>query len=156
MKISLVHFNTAKEVWHAEASNLYLKKISQFAPFDVVSLKTKKLSRDSAEAKKLAEAESLLSFVTTSDLLILFDEKGSELDSVGFSKKLNQWLLSGKKRLVFCIGGAYGFDHLAKERADFKLSLSKMTMNHLVAEIMAMEQVYRGFAILKNLPYHNE
>lgn len=156
MKIVLAHFNTAKEVWHSEATSLYIKKISQFASFEVVSLKTKKLSRDSAEAKKGAEAESLSSFVTGSDILVLFDERGTDLDSIGFSKKLNQWLISGKKRLVFCIGGAYGFDQSAKERADFKISLSKMTMNHLVAEIMAMEQVYRGFAILRNLPYHNE
>lgn len=156
MKIQLVHFNTAKEIWHNEATALYTKKISQFSGFEITSLKTKKLSRDSSDAKKQAEAESLLQFVTAADLLILFDEKGSELDSIGFSKKINQWLLSGKKRLIFCIGGAYGFDASVKDRADFKLSLSKMTMNHLVAEVMALEQIYRGFAILKNLPYHNE
>jgi 23S rRNA (pseudouridine1915-N3)-methyltransferase len=121
-----------------------------------VTLPPAKGDRSSAEYRKKADTELLLKKITSDDYIVLFDEKGETLDSKAFSQKLNQVLLSGKKRIVWIIGGAYGVDDRVKARANLKISFSKMVMNHLVAQTVALEQIYRGFAILKNLPYHNE
>lgn len=156
MNIVLYSFTTAKEKWFDEAKALYEKKIKYFYKFESYSLKTKSLARDNKDEKLKAEALTLFQQLSSDDFVVLFDEKSTELSSVEFSKKLENWFMSGKKRLVFVIGGAYGFDESVKSRAQFRISLSKMTMNHLVAEAMALEQIYRACTIQKNIPYHNE
>jgi len=156
MQLVFSHFTSSNESWHREAVEVYLKKIRPFQAIEVHEFKNKKNQRESSEIKKKLEAEMLLDYLKPGDWLVLFDEKATTLDSKQMSQKMNQWLLSGKKRIVFVIGGAYGFTEEIKKRADFRISLSAMTMNHLVAQVVALEQIYRSFAILKNLPYHNE
>ncbi|HRO66365.1 MAG TPA: 23S rRNA (pseudouridine(1915)-N(3))-methyltransferase RlmH, partial [Pseudobdellovibrionaceae bacterium] len=107
-------------------------------------------------AKKTAESDLILEYLKSDDYVILFDEKGESLDSRGFARRLEQALGSSKKRLVFLIGGAFGVEEPVRKRADRILSLSPLTMNHVLAKTMAWEQIYRSFTILKNLPYHND
>lgn len=155
MKITFYNLATAKEPWAEAACELYQKKISYFAKFEIQNLKPKKSSRDDAEYKRNEESALLLSHLSNDDYVILFDEKGQALGSIEFSKKLDVAISSSKKRIVFIIGGAFGVNDEVKNRANLKVNLSSMTMNHLVAQVMSMEQIYRAFTILKNMPYHN-
>lgn len=155
MKLILLNLATAKEDWAELANALYLKKIKHYAPFEVVSLKPKKSAREDSAIKKAEESQLLLEWVQSDDYVILFDERGKSLDSLMFSKKIEQILGSGKKRLVFVIGGAYGVTEDFRQRSDLVVTLSPMVMNHVVAQVMALEQIYRAYTIMKGLPYHN-
>lgn len=155
MKWALYDFKTAKEPWFEEAEAVYVKKIKAFAPFEVIHLKTLKTDRDEASLKKKFECKSLLEKITGDDFVILFDEKGKKLNSLQFAEMISQVQGSGKKRVVFIVGGAYGVDDEIKKRSQKILSLSDLTMNHLVAELAVLEQVYRAQTILNRIPYHN-
>lgn len=155
MKIVLFHFATAKEAWAESAQELYEKKLNHFAKFEVQALKPKKISRDDAAFKKAEESKFLLENLGSDDYVILFDERGRVLNSLDFAKKLEGALGSSKKRIIFIIGGAYGVSDEIRKRADQSISLSAMTMNHLLAQTVALEQIYRAFTILKKIPYHN-
>jgi len=155
MKAVLFDFKTAKEEWFDLVVQTYIKKIKPFIDFEIVSLKSNKTDRDEAELKKVFESKELLKKITADDFVILFDEKGKDLDSVQFSKQLEVVVNSGKKRIVFIVGGAFGVSDDIKNRAHLSVSLSKMVMNHLVAETVVLEQIYRAFTIQKRIPYHN-
>ena len=89
------------------------------------------------------------------DKLILLDVKGKDLDSIAFSNYLQKFMNSGIKRLVFVIGGPYGFSQEVYNKAQGKLSLSKMTFSHQMIRLFFVEQLYRAFTILRNEPYHH-
>ena len=155
MKAVLFDFKTAKEEWFDLAVQTYIKKIKPFIEFEVVSLKSNKTDREESELKKNFELKELQKKLTNDDFVILFDERGKDLDSIQFSQQLEKVQTSGKKRIVFIIGGAFGVHDEIKSRAQLKISLSKMVMNHLVAETVVLEQIYRAFTIQKRIPYHN-
>lgn len=156
MKWALYDFKTAKEPWFDEAKQIYQKKIKAYATLDVVHLKTLKADREDAELKKNFEAKVLLEKLSTDDFIILLDEKGKKQDSIEFSKLINSVQESGKKRGVFIIGGAFGVSEDIKKRSQKSICLSDMTMNHLVAEVMLLEQFYRALTIINRIPYHNQ
>jgi 23S rRNA (pseudouridine1915-N3)-methyltransferase len=114
---------------------------------------TKKLAE--AEQKRL-EGEQILRLVNESDHLMLLDEHGAEWRSIEFAEQLQRRMSAGTKRLVFVIGGPYGFSEAVYQRANSKLSLSKMTFSHQIVRAIFTEQLYRAFTILKNEPYHHE
>lgn len=155
MKFVLYNLATAKEAWADEVCELYKKKISYFIPFDIQSLKAKKSAREDADYKRNEESELILKNTSNDDYVILFDERGSTLDSLQFAKKIEGVLGSSKKRAVFIIGGAFGVNEEVRKRADLKVALSPMVMNHLMAQAMSLEQIYRAFTIIKKMPYHN-
>lgn len=155
MKFILYNLATAKEPWADEVNELYKKKISYFVPFDIQTLKTKKAAREDAAFKKSEESQLILKNLNGDDYVILFDEKGSVLNSIQFAKKIENVLGSSKKRAIFIIGGAFGVSEEVQKRADLKVSLSPMVMNHLMAQAMSLEQIYRALTIIKNIPYHN-
>jgi 23S rRNA (pseudouridine1915-N3)-methyltransferase len=96
-----------------------------------------------------------LNKLNPTDVLILLDENGKQLDSVGFSNYLQKHMNSGIKRLVFVIGGPYGFSPDVYQKSNGKLSFSKMTFSHQMIRLFVIEQLYRGFTILRNEPYHH-
>jgi 23S rRNA (pseudouridine1915-N3)-methyltransferase len=155
MKFVLYNLATAKEPWADEASRLYSQKINHFNPFEIQTLKPKKSAREESALKKKEESELILSSLATADFVVLFDERGRSFNSLEFSKKIEAILMSSKKRAVFIIGGAYGVSDEVRARADLAVSFSPMVMNHLLAQTVALEQIYRAFTILKNIPYHN-
>lgn len=155
MKFILLHLSTAKEDWCEEAIRVYSQKISHFVDFEVIALKPKKASRGDESVKLKEEAETILSFLKEGDELVLFDERGKSLTSEKFAEAIRQLHESGKKRVIFLIGGAYGVDEAVKKRAKVQISLAPFVMNHLVAQVVSLEQIYRAFTILKGLPYHN-
>lgn len=155
MKWVLYDFKTAREPWFDEAEKVYTKKISAYADFEVVHLKTIKADREDAEIKKKFETKVLLSKITNDDYVILLDENGKQSDSLEFAKLVGKASESGKKRVVFLIGGAYGVAEEIRSWSHKCISLSELTMNHLVAEIVLLEQFYRAHTILNRIPYHN-
>ncbi|MGE0631222.1 MAG: 23S rRNA (pseudouridine(1915)-N(3))-methyltransferase RlmH [Pseudobdellovibrionaceae bacterium] len=156
MKIVVLSIQSSKEKWFDLLKENYSEKIGHFCSFEIKELKAKSMGRDERVAKRKAETEALLAEIKNDDLLISLDEKGQNVDSIQFSKSLNQAMMSGKKRLVFVIGGAYGIEQTLLAKSQHVLSLSPFVLNHRIAQSVLLEQIYRGFAILKNLPYHNE
>jgi 23S rRNA (pseudouridine1915-N3)-methyltransferase len=134
----------------------YIKRLVHYVRFTFVTIpdikNTKHLSPDQ---QKTQEGRLILSKLTPHDRLILLDENGSSLDSIEFSKFLQKQMNSGLKQLVFVIGGPYGFSNEVYEKATTKISLSKMTFSHQMIRLFIVEQLYRGFSILKNEPYHH-
>ena len=116
----------------------------------------KKVKNLSETLQKEREGELILSKLQDADALILLDEKGVEFRSVEFSKFLQKKMNAGTKTLVFVIGGPYGFSETVYQKAQGKVSLSEMTFSHQMVRLFIIEQLYRGFTILKNEPYHHQ
>ena len=136
---------------------MYTKRINHYVRFAITTLadirNTRKLSE--SEQKRL-EGEAILRLISDSDHLTLLDEHGVEYRSIEFAEVLQRRMSSGVKRLVFVIGGPYGFSDAVYQRANSKISLSKMTFSHQIVRAIFTEQLYRAFTILKNEPYHHE
>ena len=115
----------------------------------------KKVKNLSEEQQKQKEGELILNKINSSDALILLDENGKQFSSIDFAAWLSQRQLQHNGAFVFVIGGAYGFSSAVYDRAQFKLSLSKMTFSHQMVRMIFLEQLYRAFSILKGEPYHH-
>lgn len=114
--------------------------------------KTKSLDENQQKTK---EGELILSGIQNSDFVVLLDENGKQFTSEAFSEYLQKRMNTGLKRLIFVIGGPYGFSEEVYKRADSKISLSNMTFSHQMVRLFFTEQLYRAFTILKNEPYHH-
>ena len=136
--------------------NDYQKRLNHYVPFQlqVFHIPSAKKSETPENIKK-TEADIVLKQLKPTDTLVLFDEKGKHFSSVDFAEQMNQWFVQTPSRLVFLIGGAFGFDDSIYQRATLKVSFSKMTFNHLLFRLIALEQLYRAMTILKNEPYHH-
>jgi 23S rRNA (pseudouridine1915-N3)-methyltransferase len=134
----------------------YQKRLGHYIKFsfDIIP-DIKNVKNLSEKQQKQKEGELILNKVSNSDVLILLDENGKQLDSVGFSNYLQKHMNSGIKQLIFVIGGPYGFSEDVYNKAQGKLSLSKMTFSHQMVRLFIIEQLYRGFTILRNEPYHH-
>lgn len=156
MKLKLLYLKGKEEPWAEDAADKLVKKINQFFPFERLAIKSKSNDRSQADEKKQAESTALLLKIQPSDYVILFDEGGKEhKNSIAFSQTLIQSLGQQSSRIIFVIGGPYGFSDEIKAIARARWSLSSLTMNHHVAQIVALEQIYRALTIWKGIPYHN-
>lgn len=155
MKWVLYDFKSAKEPWFDNAEVTYQKKISHFVNFEIHHLKTKNVDRKLADQKIKFEESILLEKLSSDDYVIIFDEKGKQYDSIEFAKIITRAQESAKKRCVLIIGGAFGLGEKLKKQAHVTIGLSKMVMNHLIAETVVLEQFYRAQTIINRIPYHN-
>lgn len=157
MKAVLLVIGKTDEPFLAQGINKYVERITRYMPFEVLVIpdlkNTKKLSHNQ---QKDHEGRLLLKKTLPGDFIVLLDEKGKEFRSVQFAQWLNKIFLSGHKRVVFVIGGPYGFSQEVYKAAQAKFSLSKMTFSHQLIRLIFVEQFYRGHTILKNEPYHHE
>lgn len=134
----------------------YTKRLSFYVKFDLEIIPDIKNVKNLSEAQqKEKEGELILSKITPTDQLILLDENGKTFSSVGFSDFLQKKMNAGIKTLVFVIGGPYGFSETVYQKAQGKVSLSEMTFSHQMVRLFVIEQIYRGFTILRNEPYHH-
>lgn len=134
----------------------YQKRLGHYIKFEFEIIPDLKNAKNLSEAQqKQKEGELILAKVTTSDVLVLLDENGKQHDSVAFANYLQKHMNSGIKRLIVVIGGPYGFSDAVYQKAQGKLSLSKMTFSHQMVRLFFIEQLYRGFTILRNEPYHH-
>jgi 23S rRNA (pseudouridine1915-N3)-methyltransferase len=157
MKILLLVIGKTDEKYLIEGMDKYRKRLKHYIGFDyeeIPDIKNRK-SLSEAQQKKL-EGDLILAQLKVGDKLVLLDDKGKEFTSLAFSKHLQQQMNSGIKRLVFVVGGPYGFDASVYAKAQGKLSLSKMTFSHQMIRLFMVEQVYRAMTIQKNEPYHHE
>ena len=135
----------------------YTKRLSFYIKFDLEIIPDIKNVKNLSEAQqKEKEGELILSKITPTDHLILLDENGKTFSSVGFSDFLQKKMNAGIKTLAFVIGGPYGFSETVYQKAQGKVSLSEMTFSHQMVRLFVIEQIYRGFTILRNEPYHHQ
>lgn len=134
----------------------YAGRIKKYVPFETVIIPDiKDAGSYAARDRLLKEGEKVLQKLIPQDYLILLDEGGKEFSSVQFSQFIEKELNKSYKKLIFLVGGSFGFSPELQQRANLKISLSKMTFSHQMVRLFFLEQIYRGFTILNNEPYHN-
>ena len=137
--------------------NEYTKRLSFYVKFELEIIPDIKNVKNLSEAQqKEKEGELILAKIAPTDQLILLDENGKTFSSIGFSDYLQKKMNAGIKTLVFVIGGPYGFSETVYQKAQGKVSLSEMTFSHQMVRLFVIEQIYRGFTILQNEPYHHQ
>ena len=157
MKIVLLAIGKTKEQYLIEGISQYQKRLNHYTQFELLEIPNIKNANNLSDFELLRkEGELILQQLQLSDHLVLLDDKGKDFTSSKFAEKLQGWMLSSKKRLVFVVGGAYGFSEQVYQRGNEKLSLSKMTFSHQMVRLFFVEQMYRGYTILNNEPYHHE
>lgn len=135
----------------------YASRLTHYLPFDIITIPELKNTKSlSAEQQKTAEGELILRQLQGGDYVVLLDEHGAERRSVDFAVWVEKRHQTVSKRLVFIIGGPYGFSPAVYDKAHEKISLSKMTFSHQMIRLIFVEQLYRAMTIIKNEPYHHE
>ncbi len=136
---------------------MYSKRINRYCKFSVTTIADVRNTKNMAPSRqKQLEGELILRQVDDGDYLVLMDERGSQYSSMEYADWLQKRMLSGVKRLLLVIGGPYGFSQEVYDRANGKISLSRMTFSHQIVRAIFAEQLYRAFTILHNEPYHHE
>jgi 23S rRNA (pseudouridine1915-N3)-methyltransferase len=157
MKITLLQTGKTTDKHIAELVDLYSNRIKKYSVFDIITIPELKNTKNMpVQEQKSKEATKIIQSLTDDDYVILLDEKGKELRTIEFSGALEKMFFLPKKRIVFIIGGPWGFSEEVYKRADYKLSLSKMTFPHQLVRLLFLEQLYRVFTIIKGEPYHHE
>lgn len=157
MKITLMTVGRTTTASLRAGIEEYAGRVNRFIPFEIIELPDVKTSKKlTPQLQKLAEGEAILSRLQSSDHVVLLDEKGKEPTSREFAENLSRKEHSVSHRLVFIVGGPYGFSPDVYARANEKLSLSKMTFPHEMVRLFFVEQLYRAYSIIHNLPYHHD
>ena len=157
MKISLIVIGKTDASYFVDAINEYKNRLVHYIPFAmeiIPDIKNVKNLRE--EQQKEKEGELILKMLQPGDYLVLLDEHGKSFTSMEFATYLERKMHVVSKRLVFVIGGPYGFSEAVYKAASEKISLSKMTFSHQMIRLIFVEQIYRAMTILNNEPYHHE
>lgn len=157
MNIKLIAIGKTDSAALQQLISTYEKRLVRYINFELQLLPDIKNSKSlTEELQKIKEGEFILSNVESSHYLILLDERGKEYTSVAFADELQKKMNTSIKQLTFVIGGPYGFSQEVYNRANGKLSLSKLTFSHQMIRLFFIEQLYRAFTILRNEPYHHQ
>ena len=157
MKIKLLVIGKTDDRNLNELISMYHKRLQHYIQFQLEIIPDLKNSKNLSQLQqKEKEGELILNKVSSTDQMILLDEKGKDFRSKEFANYLQKKMNSGIKQLVFVIGGPYGFSEKVYEKAMGKVSFSKMTFSHQMIRLFVVEIIYRGFTILRNEPYHHE
>lgn len=157
MKIELAVIGKTSIGYLKQGIDEYIKRLKHYVPFEIKYIddikNTKNISEDQ---QKRTEGAKILSLLDKSDFVVLLDEHGKEYTSMQYSSYIQKRMLSGDKKVVFVIGGPYGFSQEVYDRANDKISFSKMTFNHEMIRLIFTEQLYRAYTIINHEPYHHE
>jgi 23S rRNA (pseudouridine1915-N3)-methyltransferase len=157
MKITFVTVGKTEDAYLKDGIEKYVKRLKHYTKLEMAEIpelkNTKALTEDQQKAK---EAELILKKITPLDHVILLDENGTEFTSVQFANYINKRSVTSSANLVFVVGGPYGFDESVYQRANDKISLSRMTFSHQMVRLFFTEQLYRAFSIIKGEPYHHQ
>lgn len=157
MEICILNIGKTGAEWTQKGIETYVARLVRYCKFSMLSLpdikNAKTLSKDMIKEE---EGKLIIGSVSSSDFVVLLDEKGREFNSHEFADWMQKQMNTGRKRLVMVIGGPYGFSSSVYNRADAKIALSRMTFTHEMARLLLLEQVYRGFTILRGEPYHHD
>lgn len=157
MKIKLLCVGKTSFDFVDNGNEMYIKRLQKMLSFEMQTIpdirNTKKMPVNEIKSK---EAGALMKYIKPEDKLCLLDEAGRSFSSIDFAKQISNDILAGTKQLIFVVGGAYGFAQTMYNRADYKVSLSKMTFSHQIIRVIFLEQLYRAFTIINRIPYHNQ
>ncbi|HEX7494181.1 MAG TPA: 23S rRNA (pseudouridine(1915)-N(3))-methyltransferase RlmH [Bacteroidales bacterium] len=157
MKITLLQTGKTTDKNVSSLVDLYASRIKKYSVFEIITLPELKNTKNMpVQEQKIKEAAKIFQSIVDDDYVILLDEKGKEFRTVEFSGFLEKLFFLPKKRIVFIIGGPWGFSEDVYLRSDYKLSLSKMTFPHQLVRLLFLEQLYRVFTIIKGESYHHE
>ena len=157
MQLSLLVLGKTDSVQIETEIKRYESRLKHYLPFELrVIPDVRRGSKLTPEEQKRAEGIELLRYITPTDRVYLFDERGESYTSRAFATFIERAMVSGERRLVFIIGGPYGFSPEVYERADGQVSLSHMTFSHQMVRLFAIEQLYRAQTIIRGEPYHHD
>ncbi len=157
MKIELIVVGKTTTPYIKVGIDLYLKRLSHYIPYEIRVINDVKTSKaTTTDRQKEMEGEQILSLLQPGDRMILLDERGREMTSRKFSEYLDRAMNTVSRRLIFVVGGPYGFSQKVYDRADGLISLSQMTFSHEMIRLFFTEQVYRAMTILRGEPYHHD
>lgn len=157
MKITLLTVGKTDKDWVRQGMDIYASRMKHYFPFSVVEIpELKNVSALSEDQIKTKEGELILKNLRPADDVVLLDERGRDYSSMEFAKVLQDKISYYGKDIIFIIGGAYGFSQEVYDRANSKISLSKMTFSHQMVRTIFAEQIYRAFTIIRGEPYHHE
>ena len=157
MKIVLIVVGKTAQPYLIEGIDEYVSRIKRYMPFELYVIPELKNTRNlTTEQQKNREGDAILKALQPGDYIVLLDEHGKEYSSSQFASNRDHKQQTSVRRLVFVIGGPYGFSSEVYDRCQEKLSLSKMTFSHQMVRLFFTEQLYRAMTILNNEPYHHE
>jgi len=155
MKIELWAIGKTSERYLDEGMAIFEKRLKNYVPVQWQIIPDIKVKTSDTRIVKKEEGEKVLAKLQSDDYLVLLDENGREYTSVELAQWMEKRMNQSPRRLIFLIGGAFGFSEAVNERAQEKISLSRLTFSHQMVRLFLMEQLYRAMTILKNEPYHN-
>lgn len=157
MKITILFLGKTDKKYINEGIEDYFKRLNFYLPLEIkVIPDLKKGNNFPVELQKEKEGRLILEQTGQGDQLILLDERGSSFSSLEFARWIEKKMVSGTRQLIFAVGGPYGFSDSVYQRADYKISLSRLTFSHQMVRMIFVEQLYRAMTIIKNEPYHHE
>ena len=157
MKVSLILVGKTVNKHFVDLIDEYASRVKHYIGFDIITIpELRNTKNPSSDQQKQQEGELILRKLPQGDRVVLLDEHGKEMRSVEFSSYMENKMNTVSKRLVFIIGGPYGFSPDVYRRADEQLSLSKMTFSHQMIRLIFIEQLYRAMTIMRGEPYHHE
>jgi 23S rRNA (pseudouridine1915-N3)-methyltransferase len=157
MKIKLLCIGKTDSDYISKGLKEYENRLKHYISFESVYIPDLKNSKNLSEnQQKEKEGELIKNQIKETDFIVLLDERGRDFTSIEFSKFIEKQMVSGSKGLIFVIGGPYGFSKDMYERANAKISLSKMTFSHQMVRLIFTEQLYRAMTIIKGEPYHHQ
>lgn len=157
MKITILAVGRTTTPYIAKATDEYIARASHYMPVEIMAVADLRQTRSlTMQQQRDKEGELLLQALQPSDMVVLLDEHGRELTSREFAGYIERQAVSGRRRLVFVIGGPYGFSYAVRTRADGQISLSRMTFSHEMVRLFFAEQIYRAMTILRGEPYHHD
>jgi 23S rRNA (pseudouridine1915-N3)-methyltransferase len=157
MKIALLQTGKTTEKYIAEGVEEYFRRIKKYTGFEIITVPAVRNTRNMpVQEQKNREGKRILQVISKGDYIILLDEAGKDMGTVEFAGLVREKLLHQGGRILFIIGGPWGFSEEISKISDMKLSLSRMTFSHQMVRLLFVEQLYRAFTIMKGEPYHHE
>lgn len=157
MRIVLIWIGKTATGYMREAVDDYASRIKRYIPLEIVEVAdVRGVAKDDINALRTAEGVAMMKYVKPDDYLVLLDDKGKQYTSLQLSAEVERMSLSSTKRVVYVIGGAFGFSQAMYDRANALLSLSRLTFSHQMVRAIFLEQVYRAMTIMRGEPYHHE
>ncbi len=157
MKIALLQTGKTSERYLTEGIVIFEERIRKYSAFEIITVPDIKRTRNLPEREqKTREGEQILRFFRDDDFVVILDAGGKEFSTIEFSAWLEKSFMLQRKRILFVIGGAWGFSEDVLKKADTSLSLSRLTFSHQMVRLLFIEQLYRAFTIMKGEPYHHE
>lgn len=157
MNVKLITIGKTSVSFLIEGEAEYQKRLKHYMRFERIDLNDLKASQKTSQKEiRKKEGDLLLSKLTPNDIVVLLDEKGTQMNSIQLAKWFEKKTISGARYVVFVIGGAFGFDNAVYDRANEKISLSNLTFSHQMVRLFFLEQLYRISSILKGEKYHHQ